>query len=149
MGLYPLPLGPCSAVSDHCLMISFGKRNNVDIRDYGSGNAGTTNAFRTLGKKAGILTFLGDFFKAVIPMVIVARFVYKDLDYSDLLVLYTGFGAVLGHNFPFWLKFKGGKGIAVTAGVIVAFNPWATIPAVILFFGIVGITRYVSVSSER
>lgn len=124
-----------------------GKTRHVDIREHGSGNAGTTNAFRTLGKAAGFLTFFGDFLKAIIPMLLVSFVFFKDVEYVKLLLLYTGFGTVLGHNFPFWLKFRGGKGIAVTSGVIVAFDPWMIIPAAIVFFGIVLVTKYVSVSS--
>lgn len=124
-----------------------GKKNNVDIREYGSGNAGTTNAFRTLGKKAGVITFIGDVLKAIIPMLLVRFVFFKDCDYNELLVLYTGFGTVLGHNYPFWLKFKGGKGIAVTASVLVTFDPWMVIPGAIVFFGVAAITKYVSLSS--
>lgn len=123
-----------------------GKANKIDIRNYGSGNAGTTNALRTLGWKAGILTFLGDAIKAVIP-VLVVRFLWQDEDFGQLLTLYTGLGVVLGHNFPFWLKFKGGKGIAATAGVMFAFDWRLGIAASIIFLSVVAITRYVSVGS--
>jgi len=85
-----------------------GKANKIDIRKYGSGNAGTTNALRILGWKAGIITFLGDAIKALIPVLLVRYFLQGD-SYGQLLSLYTGLGVVLGHNFPFWLNFKGGK----------------------------------------
>lgn len=124
-----------------------GKANKVDIRNYGSGNAGTTNALRTLGAKAGLITFLGDLFKAIIPMLLVRYLIFPDTEYTELLTLYTGFGVVLGHNYPFWLKFKGGKGIAATAGVMLAFDPWIAIPAVLIFGLSVGVTRYVSLGS--
>ena len=96
----------------------YGKTQGVDIRKMGSGNAGSTNALRTMGIKAGMITLLGDCFKCVIA-VLVVRGIYgqSHADILPLLSLYTGFGAVLGHNFPFYLKFKGGKGIAVTAGI--------------------------------
>jgi glycerol-3-phosphate acyltransferase PlsY len=123
-----------------------GKANNIDIRNYGSGNAGTTNALRTLGWKAGFLTFLGDALKAVIPVFIV-RYVFKNDSYGALLPLYTGLGVVLGHNFPVWLNFKGGKGIAATAGVMFAFDLRLGVAAFILFIVIVAITRYVSLGS--
>lgn len=124
-----------------------GKWNHVDIRKYGSGNAGTTNALRTLGWKAGALTYIGDFFKAILPILLFRNIIFADLDYSALLGLYAGFGVVLGHNYPFWLHFKGGKGIAVTTGVMAAFDP-LLIPVFIVLFGVaVGITRYVSLGS--
>lgn len=124
-----------------------GKINHVDIRNYGSGNAGTTNALRTLGWKAGVLTFIGDFLKAVIPMLLFCEFIFTDLPDAQFYGLCTGFGVVMGHNYPFWLHFKGGKGIAVTAGVMAAFNP-LLIPVMIVLFGItVGITKYVSLGS--
>ena len=99
----------------------YGKTQGVDIRKMGSGNAGSTNALRTMGIKAGMITLLGDCFKCVIA-VLVVRGIYgqSHADILPLLSLYTGFGAVLGHNFPFYLKFKGGKGIAVTAGMILS-----------------------------
>ena len=126
-----------------------GKKQKVDVRAHGSGNIGTTNTLRTLGIKAGVLTLIGDMLKAIIPIVILC-IAYKRTNQPlsrDLVVLYTGLGVVCGHNFPFWLKFKGGKGIAAMAGVIIAFNPWITITEMILFIAIVLITRYVSLGS--
>lgn len=123
-----------------------GKANNIDIRNYGSGNAGTTNALRTLGWKAGFLTFLGDAIKAIIPVLLI-RFLFKNDSYGELLPLYTGLGVVLGHNFPVWLNFKGGKGIAATGGVMFAFDWRLGIAAFILFLIVVVITRYVSLGS--
>lgn len=125
-----------------------GKINHIDIRNAGSGNAGTTNALRTIGIKAGLLTFLGDAFKAIIPILCI-RFANIDWKISwEILALYIGIGVVLGHNFPFWLSFKGGKGIAATAGVILSIADWRiTLIGLVLFIGIVGITRYVSLGS--
>lgn len=124
-----------------------GRFNNMDIRDYGSGNAGTTNAFRTMGKKAGIITFIGDFFKALIPLLVIKLVILKDLDYAYLAELVFGLGCVLGHNYPVWLRFKGGKGIAVTGGVFVALQPEIIIPGAIVFGGLILLTKYVSVGS--
>lgn len=124
-----------------------GKMNKVDIRKYGSGNAGTTNALRTLGAKAGFLTLVGDMLKAVIPMLFVRLVFFQDIDYVQLLAVYTGLGVVLGHNYPVWLGFKGGKGIAATSGVMVAFDPFIIPIALPLFVISVAITRYVSVGS--
>ena len=131
-----------------------GKDAGVDIRTKGSGNIGTTNALRTLGKKAALITFLGDFFKAFIPVIIAENVSMKvfsnSSDIAFLISLITGLSAVLGHNFPVWIHFKGGKGIAVTAGVTVAIaihHPLYWILALLLFIIIVVITRYVSVGS--
>ncbi|MGO5052116.1 glycerol-3-phosphate 1-O-acyltransferase PlsY [Lachnospiraceae bacterium LCP25S3_G4] len=126
----------------------YGKINHIDIRQYGSGNAGTTNALRTLGWKAGVITFVGDCFKCILA-VIVVRMIFKSshIVSLDLLCLYAGFGAVLGHNFPFYLKFKGGKGIAATAGILLAVKPWMAIIPIIVFIIIVICTKYVSVGS--
>ena len=98
-----------------------GKFNHIDIRDYGSGNAGTTNTMRTLGKKAGFITYFMDAFKSCITALII-HFIYgSNADISEmLLILYGGFGVVLGHNFPFYLGFKGGKGIAATSGLVIS-----------------------------
>ena len=126
----------------------YGKCHGIDIREHGSGNSGTTNTLRTLGWKAGAVTFLGDLFKAII-VVVIFHFIYKNTypECVKCIELYAGFGAVLGHNFPWFLKFKGGKGIACTAGVILAVCPIAAPVCLILFVGAVVITRYVSLGS--
>lgn len=124
-----------------------GKSQNVDIREYGSGNSGTTNAMRTLGKKAGIITFLGDGIKPIVAIVI-TRIVFKDESDLFALVMYTGLGVVLGHNFPFYMKFKGGKGIAASAGVILALFDWKLLLLAALTFATVAlISKYVSLAS--
>lgn len=130
-----------------------GKIKKVDIRQMGSGNAGTTNAMRTLGAKAGIITFIGDCSKTILAIVICRLLVsniYPDM-YSTLkyaIGMYAGLGAVLGHNFPFYLGFKGGKGIAATSGFIIAFGTWPMIViGLVVFFGVVLVTRYVSLGS--
>ena len=127
----------------------YGMINHVDIRKHGSGNAGTTNALRVLGKKAGVIVFFGDLLKAVAATVI-ARIIFSNLCPDDvyLYIAYAGFGTVLGHNFPCYLKFRGGKGIAATGGVIVGFlDPIMILTAAIVFFGLCIVTRYVSVAS--
>ena len=100
-----------------------GKMNHIDIRKEGSGNSGTTNALRVLGWKAGIFTFLGDVLKCVAAYFIV-RFMYRGSDCLPLLVMYAGAGVTLGHNFPFYMNFKGGKGIAVMAGLVFINSVW-------------------------
>lgn len=127
----------------------YGKMHNTDIRKQGSGNAGTTNALRTMGWKAGLVTFLGDCFKCVFAVVIVHLLYGKThADMIPLLAMYAGMGAVLGHNYPFYLKFKGGKGIAATAGLLVSTtNVWMVLICLVAFVAIVGVTRYVSLGS--
>ena len=126
----------------------YGKLHGIDIRNYGSGNAGTTNTLRVLGTKAGILVLLGDIAKCILAVVAVTLFfrnTHPDMIY--LLKIYAAAGAILGHNFPFYLHFKGGKGIAATAGMILAFHPYFIPVAVVLFFGIFFTTHYVSLGS--
>ena len=124
----------------------YGKIKKIDIRKHGSGNAGTTNALRTLGWKAGVITFIGDCLKCVLAVMIVRLIFLQDL-HVELYAIYTGLGAVLGHNFPFYLNFKGGKGIASTAGLILAVNPIMFLIVAVVFISIVLITQYVSLAS--
>lgn len=124
----------------------YGKIKNIDIRKHGSGNAGTTNALRTLGWKAGVITFIGDCLKCVLAVTVV-QFMFIQDPRQGLYAMYAGLGAVLGHNFPFYLKFKGGKGIASTAGLILAVNPIMFLIVAVVFIGIVLITQYVSLAS--
>ena len=124
-----------------------GKANHIDIRSYGSGNAGTTNAMRTLGKKAGIITYIGDFLKAVLPIFLARYFVLDGNPEQDLILFILGLGVILGHNYPVWLNFKGGKGIAVTSGVFIAVVPQIAVFALILFVAIALISKYISLAS--
>ncbi|GKH32642.1 glycerol-3-phosphate 1-O-acyltransferase PlsY [Muricomes sp. OA1] len=123
-----------------------GKINHIDIRKEGSGNAGSTNAVRVMGWKAGLLTFAGDVVKCVAAIFIV-RYIYRGSEYLPLLAMYAGLGATLGHNFPFYLRFKGGKGIAVLAGLVVSTDP-LLVPIPLAGFLIAAVfTRYVSLGS--
>ena len=126
----------------------YGKAHGIDIRSHGSGNAGTTNTLRVLGTKAGLIVFAGDVLKCILAVVLV-RFLYgrTHADQIYLYMLYAGTGAILGHNFPFYLNFKGGKGIAATAGLILSFHPVFIPMGVILFFGVFFTTHYVSLGS--
>lgn len=126
----------------------YGKMHNFDVRSQGSGNAGATNVLRTMGLKAGAITFFGDAFKCIFAVLLV-RMIFKTshADILPLLSLYAGFGAVLGHNYPFYMNFKGGKGIAVTAGMLASTDWRITIVCLVLFIGIVAATRYVSLGS--
>ena len=100
----------------------YGRINHIDIRQHGSGNAGSTNVLRVMGTKAGAVVFLGDFFKAVAAICLVRVLFASGSDSVDLLALYAGLGVTLGHNFPFYLRFKGGKGIACMAGIMTAMD---------------------------
>lgn len=125
-----------------------GKIKGIDIRTVGSGNAGTTNTLRVLGTKAGIIVFAGDCIKCVLASVLCTLIFSGNHPESLYLIkLYAGLGAILGHNFPFYLKFKGGKGIACTAGMIFSFDLWFSIVGLTIFFGLFYITHYVSLGS--
>ena len=124
----------------------YGKMHHIDIRQYGSGNSGTTNALRVMGKKAGLLVFMGDFLKTVFACLLV-RLVMKGDPSVDLYVLYAGLGVVLGHNFPFYLHFRGGKGIACLAGILSTMDLRIMVSCMLVFGLAVGITRYVSLGS--
>lgn len=126
----------------------YGKLHGIDIREHGSGNAGTTNTLRVLGTKAGLIVLAGDIIKCILAIVLCS--VLFDKTHPNeiyLLKLYAAAGAILGHNFPFYLHFKGGKGIAATAGLILAFHPYFIVMGVIVFFGIFFTTHYVSLGS--
>lgn len=126
----------------------YGRLKGIDIRQYGSGNAGTTNTLRVLGTRAGLIVLVGDILKCILAIVTV-RLLFADghTDTYYLLAMYAALGAILGHNYPFYLGFKGGKGIAATAGLILAIHP-AYIPmGVLIFFGIFFTTHYVSLGS--
>lgn len=126
----------------------YGRLHGVDIRNYGSGNAGTTNTLRVFGTKAGLLVLAGDILKCILAVVITGViFGSSHTDMIYLLRMYAAAGAIIGHNFPFYLKFKGGKGIAATAGLILSFHPYLIPMGVILFFGAFFITHYVSLGS--
>ncbi len=125
----------------------YGKMKNIDIREHGSGNSGTTNALRTLGWKAGAVTFLGDCLKCIAAVVVVRAIFGWSHEMAPLYSIYAGAGAVLGHNYPFYLKFKGGKGVAATAGLVITMNPFMVISLLAVFVVVVLLTRYVSLGS--
>ena len=120
-----------------------GRIKGIDIRDHGSGNIGATNAFRVLGKTTGIVVFVLDFLKGIVP-VLVVKTIWSE---SDLGALCAGVGAILGHNFTFWLGFKGGKGIATSAGALLGIMPVAMACGLVVWFVLFAITKYVAVAS--
>ncbi len=133
------------------------KAKGIDIRAVGSGNIGATNAMRVLGKPAGIFVLLADAAKGFVACFLAAEIcIYYSGSFNGWLpshetanhfMLIAGIFAVLGHNYTCWLKFKGGKGIATTAGVYLALAPTALGIALIVFILAILVTRYVSVGS--
>ena len=113
-----------------------------DLRQYGSHNIGATNAWRILGAKAGILVFILDFLKGQIGVLLGAY-----LFASPGAMVLGGFAAIIGHMFPIFLGFKGGKGVATALGVIAALMPKVTVIVFVVWLVLVTITRYVSIGS--
>ncbi len=118
----------------------------TDIRNTGSGNAGATNALRTFGKKAGAAVFLFDFSKGLI-CTLAAKYLVNSLNAPYECVLIAGFFVQLGHVFPVFFKFKGGKGVATAAGAAFAIMPTAAIALLGLFSVITAVTKTVSLAS--
>lgn len=114
-----------------------------DIRQYGSGNTGTTNTFRVLGKKAGSIVFLMDSMKGAVPVVIAQHL----LPIPPVSPLFVGLFAIIGHTFPLFAQFKGGKAVATLAGVMLAYQPLLVLWCIPLFAGLLVLTRMVSLSS--
>ncbi|WP_353458387.1 glycerol-3-phosphate 1-O-acyltransferase PlsY [Staphylococcus coagulans] len=112
-----------------------------DIREYGSGNTGATNSFRVLGKPAGFAVTFFDIFKGFIVVFLPALF---NVEIHGLLV---GIFAIIGHVYPIYLKFRGGKAVATSAGVLLAVNPILLFILALIFFIILKLTKYVSLSS--
>ena len=113
-----------------------------DIRQEGSGNIGATNVTRVLGKKLGALTLAGDLLKGFLP-VCIGSYLVSSLN----VVCLMGLAAFLGHLFPVYLRFKGGKGVATALGIFLYFAPLVILIEVVVFIAVVGIWRYVSLGS--
>ncbi len=121
--------------------------HGIDVRDYGSGNSGTTNTLRTLGKRAGYIVFFGDALKAVFAVWLVRYLLFPGDSMLHVFEMVAALGVVLGHNYPFYMNFKGGKGIAATGGLMFALDFRMALIAAIVFGIIFFTTRYVSVGS--
>lgn len=126
----------------------------IDIRNHGSKNSGTTNILRTMGLKYALIVFAGDVLKCIFAVLIgKALLIDKYPEMLTLLLLYIGTGVILGHNFPFYMNFKGGKGIAATGGFVISlcwqfkYGYVLLILGLITFFGTFFITHYVSLGS--
>lgn len=131
--------------------ILFGKiAKGEDIRAHGSGNAGATNALRTFGKAAAAIVTLGDCLKAVAAILLamlISHLAGLDDTMSRIAVYIAGVGAVLGHNFPVYFKFKGGKGILVSMVAMLFANWWIGLIVLVFALVIMAVTRYVSLGS--
>jgi glycerol-3-phosphate acyltransferase PlsY len=116
--------------------------SDVDVRTIGSGNIGATNVLRAAGKKAAALTLLADALKGLIP-VLLAKAIFHD----EIATALTGAAAVLGHNFPVYLKFIGGKGVATSYGVILGVAPWTGLLGLIVWLLAAYLWRYSSLAA--
>ena len=124
---------------------------NIDVREHGSKNTGSTNAARVLGPKLGIFTLILDILKGALPtylgIVLGADLLTRMTGIDKLDVIVIGMAAILGHTFSLFLKFKGGKAVATTLGVFLVLVPYAILILLVVFFVIFGLTRYVSLAS--
>lgn len=125
----------------------YSKAHHMDIRKYGSGNSGSTNVLRVMGIKAGLIVFIGDVSKMILACLLTRYLFRAQPGMIYVYLLYTGFGVVLGHNFPFYMGFKGGKGIAASAGLLAATDWRVMLVCLVVFVLVVAITRYVSLGS--
>lgn len=116
----------------------------IDIREFGSGNVGATNALRILGTKIGIFTLIIDIGKGFLAVAI-SKLIVEDP--SDLILIFVGLSAIIGHIFTIFLKFKGGKGVATSAGVFIALLPLPVLIALIVFVITVWVSKFVSLGS--
>ncbi len=116
--------------------------SGIDVRSVGSGNIGATNVLRAAGKKAAALTLIADCLKGFLPVLIVSLWLR-----DDAVTALAGTAAVLGHNFPVCIGFKGGKGVATSFGVILAATPWLGVVCLLLWLGAALVWRYSSLSA--
>jgi len=127
-----------------------GKWHGIDIRLHGSGNIGATNVLRVLGKKAGIPVFALDMLKGLLPVLLASWWLNSKGVIGNSVAVVTvlcAAAAVLGHSFTFWLAFKGGKGVATSAGALLGLAPWALVVALIAWLLVFFTTRYVALAS--
>ena len=142
----------CLAIGYLCGLIQtsyiIGRIKGIDIRKQGSGNAGTTNAFRTMGKKAGALTFICDVLKCLLAGFL-CQLIFGGAhpEMVPLMGMYAGAGTILGHNFPVYLGFKGGKGIACSMGLAILIDWKIALMILIVFPTVFLVSKYVSLAS--
>ncbi|NMB00508.1 MAG: glycerol-3-phosphate 1-O-acyltransferase PlsY [Firmicutes bacterium] len=114
----------------------------VDVRKHGSGNIGMTNVLRTAGYIPALLTLIGDAGKGVAAVLLARQFLH-----DPVLELLAGTLAMVGHNWPVFLRFQGGKGVATVAGVLLAFHPWAAAVLLVIWLAVLLVSRYISLAS--
>lgn len=147
-----MELLPCFLILASYLLgaIPFGlllsRGSGIDIRSQGSRNIGATNVSRLLGKKLGALTLVADILKGFVPMFIAAQLL-DDYSYKSTLIALCGAASVLGHMFPVYLGFKGGKGVATGLGVFLFLAPKAVLACLAVFVAVVGLSGFVSLGS--
>ena len=128
-----------------------GKIKGIDIRQHGSGNIGATNVFRILGKQSGITCLLLDFTKGLVPVLIARNMVEPMMAEQQFtaqsIEVFTALASIMGHNYSPWIGFKGGKGIATTAGAITALMPFGLVLLILVWAIFTFTTKYVSVGS--
>jgi glycerol-3-phosphate acyltransferase PlsY len=117
--------------------------HSVDVREFGSGNAGATNSLRVLGKRAGLAVLIVDMFKGFLAVFLAKYF----LEAEPATLIIIGFAAVIGHLLPIFSGFRGGKGVATSFGVLLALNPLGALVCLIVFLVVVKLTKYVSLAS--
>ena len=122
---------------------------DIDIRDYGSGNAGATNTYRVLGPKWGTIVMIADMVKGIIAVKLALLLPSYFDNETQLQTLQIGLGlsAVVGHIFPIWADFRGGKGVATLFGIVLGISPWTALSCVGIFLLVLYLTRFVSLSS--
>jgi len=126
------------------------KSHGIDVRNFGSGNIGATNVLRVLGHKWGYLVFALDSLKGLLAVLFafwVSNRFLPDNSSNIMIGIIAGVACILGHTFPIWLRFKGGKGVATSAGVLLGLMPLAVISVFIVWVVLFKTTRYVSVAS--
>lgn len=123
-----------------------GRMVGIDVRTQGSRNIGATNVNRLLGKKLGLLTLVCDCLKGLLPMYLATLFLPETAS-KELIVVLSGVMAVVGHMFPVYLKFRGGKGVATGLGVFLFLSPWAVAISLVVFIATVAISGFVSAGS--
>lgn len=124
-----------------------GRLAGADVRQAGSGNIGATNVGRVLGRKLGVVTLVCDVLKGFLPVWAAAQFLPDSIPQREWALALTGLAAVLGHMFPVYLLFKGGKGVATALGVFVFFSPGSILVSLLLFVGVVAFSGFVSAGS--
>jgi glycerol-3-phosphate acyltransferase PlsY len=129
-----------------------GKAKGLDIRDHGSGNIGATNVLRIVGKKEGIFVFVLDVLKGLVPVIVGRNLAASILgspsgQWLSIVCVLIALATILGHNYTFWLGFKGGKGVATSGGALVALMPWAVLASAAVWAVVFFAKRYVSLAS--